>query len=196
MATTKNLVLPTWRRVVEQSRPSHWVRIVVMAVLAAFATLHIHPWPAAAAYALMLLAALTATLVDLVEMRLPDLITYPMGFGGVIAAATLEVCGEQWGLLRAVIGGVVYGGLLLVMGLLDDRAVSLGDIKLCAALGIWLTGLSWGALLIGATAGLALLVAEGLLRKFVVVGPARAFAAGPALVCGAMFGLLLTQVGL
>src|SRR5664279_4414618 len=53
------------------------------------------------------------------------------------------------GLVRGILGGVLYGGLLLGAGLLDPRSYALGDIKLCAGLGVWLGGNSWASLYIG-----------------------------------------------
>ena len=137
----------------------------------------------------MLVVAIAAAMVDAIELRLPDVMTYPILAAGVVVMAVLEITGTHQGLVRGVLGGVLYGGLLLGAGLLDPRSYALGDIKLSAGLGVWLAGYSW---------------AEPVHRCSHRPGPAaarrphrpgaaqrtrgREFPAGPALVAGAILG--------
>ena len=68
----------------------------------------------------------------------------------------------------------------------------MGDIKLCAGLGVWLAGLSWTALYVGVLADqVLLLVTGGIIRARHPGQPHREFPAGPALVAGAILGVLL-----
>src|SRR5664279_2740673 len=47
----------------------------------------LHPLPMAAAYAVMFIVATTAAMVDAVDMRLPDVLTFPILAGGVAAVS-------------------------------------------------------------------------------------------------------------
>ena len=86
----------------------------------------------------MLVVAIAAAMVDAIELRLPDPMTYPILAAGVLTMGVLEITGTHQGLVRGILGGVLYGGLLLGAGLLDPRSYALGDIKLSAGLGVWL----------------------------------------------------------
>ena len=94
----------------------------------------------AVAYAAILVVAIAAAMVDAIELRLPDPMTYSILAAGVVVMAIFEIMGKHQGLVRGILGGVLYGGLLLGAGLLDPRSYGLGDIKLAAGLGVWLGG--------------------------------------------------------
>ena len=183
---------PPWFRVIGRAGAGVWVGCAVALIGTGAAVAGLHPLPMAAAYAVMFIVATTAAMVDAVDMRLPDVLTYPVLAGGVAVLAALEIAGAHQGLLRGVLGGVLYGGFLLAAGLINPRSFALGDIKLCAGLGVWLAGLSWTALYIGVLAGqVLLLVTGGIIRARRPGQPHREFPAGPALVAAAVLGVLL-----
>jgi leader peptidase (prepilin peptidase)/N-methyltransferase len=183
---------PPWFRVIGRAGAGVWVGSAAALIGTGAAVAGLQPLPMAAAYAVMFIVAITAAMVDAVDMRLPDALTFPILAGGVAVLAALEITGTHQGLLRGVIGGVLYGGFLLAAGLINPRSFALGDIKLCVGLGVWLAGLSWTALYVGVLAGqVLLLVTGGILRARHPGQPHREFPAGPALVAGAILGVLL-----
>ena len=183
---------PSWFRVIGRAGAGVWVGCALALIGTGAAVAGLHPLPLAAAYAVMFLVATTAAIVDAIDMRLPDVLTFPIVAGGVAVLAALDIVGTHQGLLRGVLGGVLYGGFLLAAGLINPRSFALGDIKLCAGLGVWLAGLSWTALYIGVLAGqVLLLVTGGIIRARHPGQPHREFPAGPALVAGAILGVLL-----
>src|SRR5664279_2669709 len=99
------------------------------------------------------------------------------------------------GLVRGILGGVLYGGLLLGAGLLDPRSYALGDIKLCAGLGVWLGGNSWASVYIGILTAQVLLLLVGCIVWARHKERGRDIPAGPALVAGAILGLLAHSSG-
>lgn len=134
----------------------------------------------------MLLVALAA--IDLEWKLLPDVLTLPVALCGV-AYATL---GGADMLVSSLIGGVLYGGLLWLAGWAVSRwrkmpALGFGDVKLIAALGLWL-GMSGDTLalfmILTGACGVALAVLWPKLSPAEVDPdlPPKAFPFGPALI--------------
>ncbi len=135
------------------------------------------------AWAAMLLAM---SLIDWDTTLLPDSMTLPLLWGGLLAALlgwTVPVTQALWGAL------VGFGGLWAVVWLFEratgKQAMGGGDLKLLAALGAWLGPAAllpvvFLASLLGAVVGLVM-KARGSLRegRFVPFGP---FLAGAGLV--------------
>jgi|GEM_PF-3036084 hypothetical protein len=57
----------------------------------------------------MLLVAIAAALVDAIELRLPDPMTYAILAAGVVVMAVFEITGTHQGLVRGIVGSVLYG---------------------------------------------------------------------------------------
>lgn len=152
-----------------------------------------------AAGALLLVWSLVAlAVIDLDHQILPDVITLPLLWAGML----LALLGEQSGnflvladLRSSVIGAMagyvslwlVYHGFRLVTG---KEGMGYGDFKLLAALGAWL---GWQALplvillsaAVGATVGIALIVLRGRDRQLPLpFGPYLAAAGLVALLWG------------
>lgn len=136
-------------------------------------------------------ALLAMSLVDWDTTLLPDSMTLPLLWAGLVAAAlgwTLPLADALWG---AVLG---YAGLWLVVWAFErvtgKEAMGGGDLKLLAALGAWLgpaalLPLVFIASLLGALVGL-LMKARGALRegRFVPFGPFLAGAGASVAVLG------------
>lgn len=158
-------------------------------------------WPTAvvlsATLLVVVLAGVCLAAMDLDVHRLPDRIMWPtmttLGIGLVLAAL---VGGGMEPLLRSVLGALGGGGLYLLIALLSlargSLAVGLGDVKLAVLLGGALGWFGWpevvvgiyGGFLVGGVWALALLA----LRR---VSWAGHFAYGPAMMVGALLGLLV-----
>lgn len=140
---------------------------------------------------------LAAALIDWDTTFLPDQLTLPLAWAGLIAAAlglTLPLDQALWG---AVAGyGVLWAVFWLFKAATGQDGLGAGDFKLLAALGAWLGPMMLlpivlGASVLGAAVGLAM-KARGTLRegRYVPFGPFLAGAglgvllAGPARVLG------------
>ena len=139
---------------------------LLAAVLAAIAILHFGPtWTGLAACAL-LWTLLALTFIDLDTQLLPDDITMPLIWGGLLA----NLFGLFVPLHEAVIGAIagylslwsVYWAFKLIRG---KEGMGYGDFKLLAALGAWLGWKLLPAIVllssaVGAVIGIALMLAK------------------------------------
>lgn len=153
--------------------------------------------PAVAAYAVFTAAILTATVVDVVEQRIPDTITYPLIAGGVLGLPWLPGHHGLWAFLGPVVGAAVSGLFALLSALIGDQG--LGDVKLAVAIGAWMAHLGilpWAA---GVALGqiLVVVVVYGAMlhRRRRGLRPALT-ALAPALTAGAVIAVALTGTSL
>jgi leader peptidase (prepilin peptidase)/N-methyltransferase len=139
------------------------------------------------AYLLFAATTMVLVLTDLDHKRIPNRILYPATVAGVLlltAGAAAE--GTLTELPRALAGGGIYFGLLLVIALAARGGFGMGDVKLAVLLGFFLAYQSWKVLwagvflafLIGGLVSLLLLVTRRKGRK-------DAIPFGPPLILGA-----------
>ena len=109
------------------------------------AVMDVTPFIPAGAAAVAVIAGIT----DLRSRRIPNRLTYP----GIIGGFGLQAAVHGWhGLLVALEGGLLFGGVFLFFHLL--HAMGAGDVKLAAALGCILgPNDSWQVLFATAMAG-------------------------------------------
>lgn len=158
-------------------------------------------WRAAVATCLVLAAYLAAGVagvllaaIDLACLRLPDLIVGATS-GTVLlllgsAAAVSGTAAAAQDLLRALAAGLLLSGGYLVLALVPGASMGLGDVKLCALLGLLLGWLSWGAVLLGAA--LPHLINGPVALALLLTGRAgrrTALPLGPALLAGALLAI-------
>ncbi|MBQ0958024.1 prepilin peptidase [Ideonella sp. 4Y11] len=159
-------------------------------VLFALAAWRFGPVPVSLAWCAVLATLVALTAIDLDTMLLPDSLTLPLLWAGLLAASA----GWTLPLSTAVVGAVVgylslwsvYWLFKLVTG---KEGMGHGDFKLLAALGAWL---GWQAILpivlmssvIGATVGIALKLSGHL-------GSGRPMPFGPFLAGGGVAVILL-----
>ncbi|WP_129662469.1 prepilin peptidase [Phytoactinopolyspora endophytica] len=146
--------------------------------------------------AFLLVAALGAAMVyiDIREHRLPDWLTIPAFAGAAVALGVAAAAGGDWSAYgRAWAAAAVSLVVFLLLAVLRPSDLGLGDVKLAAVIGLVLGWISWpvvvfgifGAFVIGAVAGLALLVAGRAGRRTAIpFGPAMLLAALIAAVWG------------
>ncbi len=137
-------------------------------------------------------AILTLGLIDWDTTLLPDDITLPLLWGGLIAAAlqwtTVPLPSALWGAVAGYLSlWLVYWSFKLVTG---KEGMGYGDFKLFAALGAWF---GWPALVpiilmasvIGAVVGIAMKFSSGLREGgYVPFGPFLAAAGLTAMIFG------------
>jgi leader peptidase (prepilin peptidase) / N-methyltransferase len=112
-------------------------------------------------------ALLALSLIDLRCYLLPDLLTLPMLLAGLAVSAWISLSSLPDHLLGAILGYAALAGVARLYRALRGRdGMGLGDAKLLAAAGAWL---SWQALpevvLIAAILALAFAVASSLRRR-------------------------------
>jgi leader peptidase (prepilin peptidase)/N-methyltransferase len=151
------------------------------------------PQPAALLYCGFVAALLALTLIDWDTTVLPDAITLPLLWAGLVAAAVgglpgLSLPQALWGAVAGYLSlWSVYWLFKLTTG---KEGMGYGDFKLLAALGAWL---SWQAILpivlmasvLGAVVGIAMKL-QGSLRegRFVPFGPFLAGGGAVVLLVG------------
>ncbi len=148
--------------------------------------------PAGAAWAAFCAVLLALALIDWDTTLLPDDLTLPLAWGGLIAAALgwtgTPLADALWGAVAGYLSlWSVYQGFRLLTG---KEGMGFGDFKLFAALGAWF---GWTALIplilvasvLGAVIGLGMKFG-GRLREggYLPFGPFLAFAGLVALVLG------------
>lgn len=142
-------------------------------------------------YAIFAAGILAAALVDVAEMRLPDLITLPL-VGIAVAGLPWLTTGDGWDHARPILGLLAAGAWALLVAVLADQ--SLGDVKFAAAIGGWLAWHSWLTLAAGVMVGQILVAGavgiRGYRRRRAGL-PVDDTPLGPALAAGAVLGLAL-----
>ncbi|MBH1966009.1 MAG: prepilin peptidase [Comamonadaceae bacterium] len=158
--------------------------------------------PTAGAWCLFTAALVALTLIDWDTTLLPDDITLPLLWGGLIASALgwtgVELTSSVWGAVAGYLSlWLVYWGFKLATG---KEGMGYGDFKLLAALGAWF---GWQALVpiilmasvIGAIVGIGMKLRSSLREGGVVpFGPFLAMAG----ITGMLFGpqSILRVIGL
>lgn len=169
-----------------------WVVAVVAAVAGAAVAALPGGGTTVAVYAVFAAAILIATVVDVAEQRIPDVITYPLIAGGILGLPWLPGYNGLWAFLGPVVAAVVSGLFALLSALIGDQG--LGDVKLSVAIGAWMAHLG----IVPWAAG----VAFGQILMVVVVGgamlhrrrrgvPHALTALAPALTAGAVIAVAL-----
>lgn len=158
--------------------------------------------PTAGVWAAFAAAIVALALIDWDTTLLPDDITLPLLWGGLIAAAlgwsglslSTALWGAVWGYLSL---WLVYQAFRLLTG---KEGMGYGDFKLFAALGAWF---GWQALVpiilmasvIGAVIGIAMKLSSGLREgRYVPFGPFLALGGLTGMVFGP--GAILAAIGL
>jgi leader peptidase (prepilin peptidase)/N-methyltransferase len=178
--------------------------MVELATAALFfiAILHWGATPAGAAWCGFSAAIVALALIDWDTTLLPDDITLPLLWAGLILAAlgwtSVSLSQALWGAVAGYVSlWLVYQGFKLLTG---KEGMGYGDFKLFAALGAWF---GWTALVpiilmasvIGAVVGIAMKLSSGLREGgYVPFGPFLACAGLTAMIFGP--GSILAAIGL
>lgn len=142
------------------------------------------------AYLWFVAVTVTLTLTDIDSKLIPNRILFP----GTAIAVVLLYGGsliEGGALLRPVLGGVAYYGILLVLALVGPSGgMGGGDVKLGFLLGVFVAYPSWDTFIV---AVLVAFLAGGLVSVILILSRMRdrsdAIAFGPYLIWGAYISL-------
>ena len=142
------------------------------------------------AYGLSAVGILTTALVDVVERRIPNRITYPLIVIGVLGLPWLSPPVTGWALLAPLLGAAASGVIGLLNALLADQG--LGDVKLAIAVGAWMAHLGLLAWVTGVLVGQLLMigaVASTQIRRRRAGLPPDYTPLGPSLAGGAVLAV-------
>lgn len=157
-------------------------------VLAVLAVLAFEPWTAG------LVAASTGvllglTIIDLRHRRLPNKIVHP----GAIAIAVLVVVARALGApldpLDAAIGGVAFGGALLVVEVASRGGMGMGDVKLAGLIGLLVGAVDLASVAVAAGAAILLGGVAAIVALARGADRRSALPFGPMLAAGALIAL-------
>ena len=149
----------------------------------------VEPWPAALLMTVLGAAMAAAAAIDLRTQRLPDPLTLVAAVCAAALAARRGMDGLLEGVAAAVIAMVILGLMRAVFQRLrGDPSLGLGDVKLIAALALWLGALTPLMVAIAALLGLLAQAASRQRRGRIAFGPMLA-------ASGWGLGLLL-EIGL
>jgi leader peptidase (prepilin peptidase) / N-methyltransferase len=139
--------------------------------------------------------AVPLAFVDAMVSRLPNPLTAAAYAGTVVllllAAATDTPGASGAALPRAVLGGLALAGFYLLLLIISPSGMSLGDVKLAAALGTLLAWFGWRVLILGGAAGFLL---GGLAGVMLLVSRRASrqqlIPFGPFMIAGAVLAVL------
>ncbi|MBB0233085.1 prepilin peptidase, partial [Streptomyces calidiresistens] len=151
------------------------------------------PTPETVVWLLLVPGATVLAAVDIAVLRLPDVLTLPLGALAVLGTGIAAlVPGGQGSWPRALGGAAVLAGVFFVLALISPAGMGLGDVKLAPALGAALGWYGWDVLLTGVFAGF--LLAAGYALFLVIArgaGRRTEFCMGPFLAMGALLGVAI-----
>lgn len=179
------------RRVWREVTPAGWCALAAALGVSAWAVSTVRPAAAVVVYAIGLAALITAAMIDVIELRLPNIFTIGTAVLGLVALTGLSLAAGAGSPLRALAGGAIFGAWILLGALLVRGGYGLGDVKMAAACGILAGWLSWTAL---AAAILATQVAITVLLIHAKTRGRQRAALGPAFVVGTLVAVALLQI--
>ena len=140
------------------------------------------------AWTVLIVAGIWLSIIDAREHRLPNRIVLPAAVVGavLIAIASLQAP-DVASLARALLGGLVTFGALLMLALPKATGMGMGDVKLGLLTGLYLGWLGWTPVVLGLC--VAFLLAGGWAVALLAVGRAQrrtAIAFGPFMIVGAL----------
>lgn len=180
------------RRLVTPALSTFWIVSLTASLLTAFAfgvlawrfgyRLDLLPYCVLAALGIIL------SLIDLVERRLPSVLTYAgLAIVGTLLATSAILSSRGPDLIRALVGMAALAAFYLLLALASGGGLGAGDVKLGGLLGLTLGWLSWSALLTATFLGWLAAVAAWLLLRLIRREPRRPLLPmGPFLVFGAI----------
>jgi leader peptidase (prepilin peptidase) / N-methyltransferase len=133
--------------------------------------------------------------IDLDTFRLPFWIVVPSWWvAGLLLGGAALLLGHPGAIVRMLLGGLAYWALYRLLHLVYPAGMGYGDVRLAGLLGLYLAWIDWGALVVGAFAGV---LVGGVGGVAVLVarrsGLKTQIPYGPYLLLGAWIGVFWGQ---
>jgi leader peptidase (prepilin peptidase)/N-methyltransferase len=107
------------------------------------------------AYLFFAAIAITLALIDVDLRKLPNVLVVPAYVVAILLLAGASLSSGEWGRLgRGAAGLAEFGVVAFAFKVAWPHRFTLGDIQLAGLLGLYLSWLSWAALVVGAAAGM------------------------------------------
>lgn len=148
------------------------------------------------AYLALFTVLVALSFIDLETLRLPDRLVLPSAGASLLVIAAWAVLeGELVGFTGALLGGVIYFGVLLLAHLASPRGMGFGDVKLAFLMGLYLGWPAGGGLEAFAAVVWAMLIGFGAgsvigIGILILRGRSAPYPFGPFLVFGAVTVML------
>ena len=147
-------------------------------------------WYLIGLFALFSAVMIAVAAIDLELKIIPNRITYPCFPVFAIAIVGGWAVGQALDPLRAVIGGIAYGGVFLVIAFIAPRGLGMGDVKLTALIGLVIGSLGLGFVAVAAGSAILLGGLGGIAALLSGRGRKSAIPFGPFLSTGAIVAVL------
>jgi leader peptidase (prepilin peptidase)/N-methyltransferase len=150
-------------------------------------------------YLVLFTVLVALSVIDIQTLRLPDRLVFPsIGAGLVLLAIVSLADGSADQLASAVVGGVVYFGILLLAHLIYPPGMGFGDVKMAFLMGMFLGWPVTGSLEVFVLVMWAMLLGFGLgsvigIGVLVVRGRSTPYPFGPFLALGAAIVMLAAE---
>jgi len=132
-------------------------------------------WWVLVPYWLFFAMLVTVSTVDVFRYRIPDRVVFPtLALSLIAIVVTSQHLGLPSAIIRAVIGAVLFSGVLFLLSVMPGGGMGFGDVKLAIVLGLflgWLPAningvvvLVFAALMLGSLLGAVMGLAVGFMR--------------------------------
>ncbi len=131
------------------------------------------------------------SIIDIRHRIIPNRIVYPsfLAFGAYIVIVGLA--GGGLDVIRAAIGMLTYGGVLLGVAIVSPRGMGMGDVKLAALVGLVLGSVGLRYVTVAAAAGILLGGVGAIVALIAGASRKQAIPFGPFLAAGALVAAFL-----
>lgn len=137
-----------------------------------------------------LILLLGLTIIDLDHRRLPNAIVYPASIAAAVLVGVADLVGAELSLGTGLLGGLAFGGGLLVVAVASRGGMGFGDVKLAGLIGLVVGSIDLGSVIVAAGAAISI---GGIAAIVALLGGAdrkTALPFGPMLAAGALVGIL------
>lgn len=187
--TSASTLVDSLRQVRSRATLLGWCILAAGSAVAAWAALSVRPAAAVITFGAGLAAMILAAAIDVALQRLPNVLTIGAALLGLVALPVVTWAAGDGLAWRAVAGGAIFGGWILIGALALRDSYGFGDIKLAAACGIYASWLSWTSLVV------AILTTQLAIAAVLLYGRLRGrerMPLGPAFIAGLVIAALVS----
>jgi leader peptidase (prepilin peptidase)/N-methyltransferase len=148
---------------------------IITAASFAVATARFHTWWVIVPFWLFFAMLVTVSTVDIFRYRIPDRVVFPTLLVSIVAIVVVsQHLDVTSAISRAVVGALLFSGVLFVLSIMPGGGMGFGDVKLALVLGLFLGWLAtdingvvvlvFVALMLGSLLGAVMGLVVGFLR--------------------------------